>query len=323
MKKINFKKLIAGILCMAVLMIMPLQLPSAVSAAESSNRKGSLSIFFHHEDRAISDAVFSIYRIANIKQDGSYALTGKYADYSVSLENLDVEGMNTLASTLWAYTARDSVTPDAQGKTNEYGGLKFSNLSRGLYLVIGDVFKEGNVIYTPQPFLVSIPSENKIGQSEYDITAEPKYDRMEDSEGKVVERKALKIWKNDKSKEKRPKKVVVQLLRNGEIFDEAVLNEKNNWRYTWSDLDASYNWLLTEKTVADDYTVAIERQGITFTVTNTYHGKDNRTPDSASKKDKLPKTGQLWWPVFVLAFAGILLLVFGIKRRRRSIRTND
>ncbi len=89
MKKFSFKKLIAGILCIAALLLMPLQSLTVVNAADENNREGSLSIFFHHEDRAIGDAAFRIYRVADLKQDGSYTLTNKFSDYSVSLESLD------------------------------------------------------------------------------------------------------------------------------------------------------------------------------------------------------------------------------------------
>jgi len=34
--------------------------------------------------------------------------------------------------------------------------------------------------------------------------------------------------------------------------------------------------------------------------------------------NKLPQTGQLWWPVPVLLSAGLLLLLIGVVRRKRS-----
>ena len=42
--------------------------------------------------------------------------------------------------------------------------------------------------------------------------------------------------------------------------------------------------------------------------TNTY------TPPG----DRIPQTGQLWWPIAVLGFVGLALIVFGVVRRRRN-----
>lgn len=54
-----------------------------------------------------------------------------------------------------------------------------------------------------------------------------------------------------------------------------TLNAANNWRYTWEKLPA-YNkdgskivWSVVEKE-PEGYTVLIARDGVTFTVTNTY-----------------------------------------------------
>lgn len=44
---------------------------------------------------------------------------------------------------------------------------------------------------------------------------------------------------------------------------------------------------------------------------------DNSTGSNQSGKDKLPQTGQLWWPVPVLLFAGIVFVALGAIRLRR------
>ena len=58
-------------------------------------------------------------------------------------------------------------------------------------------------------------------------------------------------------------------------------------------------------------------------------GNETEKPDNPDKPDnpgkpgngvpgnKLPQTGQLWWPVPVLIAAGFLLIIFGLIRRRR------
>jgi hypothetical protein len=45
-----------------------------------------------------------------------------------------------------------------------------------------------------------------------------------------------------------------------------------------------------------------------------------KTPNlnQPKKTDKLPQTGQLWWPVPVLAFVGLLIMIIGEGRRRED-----
>lgn len=42
------------------------------------------------------------------------------------------------------------------------------------------------------------------------------------------------------------------------------------------------------------------------------------TPPSSGGGGKLPQTGQLWWPVPVLAAVGLLMIVIGLLRRRSA-----
>lgn len=46
------------------------------------------------------------------------------------------------------------------------------------------------------------------------------------------------------------------------------------------------------------------------------------TMESSADNKKLPKTGQVWWPIPILAFAGVLCVMFGWYRRRCFERSN-
>lgn len=350
MKKFILYRFIVCLLCIMTAVLLPF----TAFAAE----QGSLNILFRHGGTTpISGASFSLYCVAEMADDGSFKFTDDFKDYSVSLDNLDSNGLNALAVTLSAYVARDSVSTDIQGKTGVYGELKFTGLKTGIYLVTGEEFTEGNTVYTPKPFIVSVPGRDTNGGLLYDVTVEPKYDSRENID-KTIERRVLKVWKDDGHKEKRPKEIKVQLLKDGEIFDETVLNSENNWRHTWSGLDADCNWQLTEKSVSDGYTVAVEQNGVTFTVTNTYDEPENpgnpsepttnpneptnpsgsdepsnpngtsnpinpKNPNNPNNpnqhnKSNLPHTGQLWWPVPVLICAGLVMFILGIFLKKRS-----
>ena len=66
---------------------------------------------------------------------------------------------------------------------------------------------------------------------------------------------------------------------------------------------------MAETNVPAGYTVTVTQEGTLFVVTNTYPGK---TPP------KLPQTGLLWWPVPLLACAGLALVLAGAGARRRG-----
>ena len=225
-----------------------------------------------------------------------------------SLEDLDSSGLRSLAQTLDAYVARDKLTPLLSQKTGEDGMVSFEGLSPGLYLVLGESYTQDNTVYTPSPMLFYLPSQGEDGGWEYEVTASCKFDQEEITDA-TVSRKVQKVWKDSGNQSKRPEMVFVQLLENGAVVDTVALSEENNWEYTWEGLDASSRWQVAETNVPDGYTVTVTQEGTLFVVTNTYPGK---TPP------KLPQTGLLWWPVPLLACAGLVLVIAGAAARRRG-----
>ena len=251
---------------------------------------------------------FSLYPVAALTEEGEYALTDDFAQYPVSLEDLDSSGLRSLAQTLDAYVARDTLTPLLSQKTGEDGRVSFDGLSPGLYLVLGESYTQDNTVYTPSPMLFYLPGQGEDGGWEYEVTASCKFDQEETTDATVF-RKVQKVWKDSGNQSKRPEMVFVQLLENGAVVDTVALSEENNWEYTWEGLDASSRWQVAETSVPDGYTVTVTQEGTLFVVTNTYPGK---TPP------KLPQTGLLWWPVPLLACAGLVLVIAGAAARRRG-----
>ncbi len=86
-----------------------------------------------------------------------------------------------------------------------------------------------------------------------------------------------KVWDDsDNAQSTRPSSVVVELLANGEVKNEATLNEGNNWQYTFTDLDTDKDgqeifYTVIEKDLPRGYTAQItgnSRSG--FVIKNTY-----------------------------------------------------
>ena len=217
---------------------------------------------------------------------------------------------------------RDDISPADSGKTNDKGVVSFpstgKSLKAGLYFVLGHRHTQNGYRYDPAPFMVMLPGldkENNIWV--YDVTLNAKFDSSQipdNPDDNTIDRKVLKVWADDGHEKDRPKEVIVQLLRDGKVYDTVTLNAANNWRYTWSGLDNSYTWTVVEKEL-EGYTVQVTREGITFVVTNTYNENIPDKPTTPTKPT-LPKTGQLWWPVPILISVGLLFTVIGLVRHR-------
>lgn len=305
--------------------------------AVDAGQEASLTVYFGEDGDGFAGVEFHLYQAGDMGADGSPHLTGDFAQYPVSLEELDNSGWRALAQTLDGYTARDGLEPLRTKKTGDDGQVNFAGLEPGLYLVTGDPYQAGSYTYTPEPFLVCLPNrESETDEWAYDAAVSCKYDSRyhppEDEGGDTVNRKVLKVWKHDGNGEKRPEAIRVQLLRDGKVYDTVTLNESNNWRYTWTGLEEGSRWNVVELETPEGYTVSVEREGVTFVMTNTKRAQGEIPGDTwgnapggqpskggtSSAKPTLPQTGMLWWPVPLLACAGLLLFLIGWGRRNHE-----
>ncbi len=266
-----------------------------VVSADNS-KKGSIKVKYL-EEYQISNAHFKLYRVADF-ENRDFTAVGDFAKYntSISWEIEDNEDWKNLASTIKAYIVKDGIKADKSASTNEKYECDFTNLEKGLYLLEADNIKEGRTTYKSEPFFVILPY-TKDGKLEYDVTVKPKVKTTTTSPGgggggggggdNPLKRKVLKVWENDNEND-RPEYIEVELLRDGEVYDSIRLNERNNWRMTWTDLSEDYYWTVVEKEVPKDYTVKISKEGITFVITNT---KKDNPPGDNPPGDNPPPSG--------------------------------
>lgn len=310
---------------LAVFLLLPLQALAAGSI--DLNRDVSLTISYQDGNTPLAGAEFDIFLVATVDEYGELTTTQDFSRFHVNIRGENDEAWRTLASTLEGYVLRDDIAPTDSGKTNDKGSVSFptteKSLKAGLYLVLGHRHTQNGFRYDPAPFMVMLPGldkENNIWV--YDVTVNAKFDSTpipDNPDDHTIDRKVLKVWADDGHEKDRPKEVIVQLLRDGTIYDTVTLNVANNWRYTWTGLDDRYTWTIVEKELGG-YTVEVTREGITFVVTNTYDedipGEPTPAAPTTPTKPTLPQTGQLWWPVPVLIAAGLLFIVIGLVRRR-------
>lgn len=240
----------------------------------------------------ISDMQVSLYRVS----DENYKLIGVFSNYSVDLKQ-DVQGA---ANALENRILMDGIEADAYATSDSSGKARFSGLESGIYLVVGKEVESNGVFYMPQVSLISLSG---------DLSVDLKYE----TSNKASRIHVLKVWKKD-NKKSRPKSIEVCLLRSdGIVVDKVKLDSDNQWSYTWDSLSTLYTYSVMETSVPSGYKESCYREMDSVVLTNTGSYTDKK---KEKKDDELALTGQLWWPVPVLLFVGLVL--FGLGRQLRN-----
>ena len=327
MKTERWRKLLVSLLA-CLLLAAALPAPASARGIIDTGREVSLTIQY-----PCRDITFRIFRIADVSAYGEYSLTGDFRDDPVTLKQPDQAGWRALAETLDAYAARDQRQPLASGKTNGDGQMTFSGLETGMYLVTWQKHTTDGYVYTPEPFLISLPGLDAEDNWIYHVTARPKYDREEvPDQPETVDRKVIKVWKDNGAVSERSESITVQLLQNGKVYDTVTVSGEDRWSYEWEGLNKNDTWQVVENNVTEDYTVTVSKEGTTFVMTNTLTEElpDEPTPEGplpevpeenipdepVPQGPALPQTGVLWWPVPLLACGGMALFLVGWARRR-------
>lgn len=275
-----------------------LAIPGTVLAQSfDANKEGSISVILKEQDgrTAIAGAELSLYYVAsaslNSKNNLSYTFVDAFKDCDIALDDAALSGKLDVYVT-------DHAVPISKCVTDSKGKVKFEKLPLGLYFV-----KQTNTVtgYAKcSSFLVTIPGKSNGGYV-YEVDASPKTEIE-----KLTSITIKKVWNTDKATEIADT-VTVQLLRDGVVVQTATLNAENNWQITYNDMPKSDAYSILEINVPKGFTATYSRNGDIFTVTN-----------SAT----LIQTGQLMWPIPVLAMAGMILIVMGVIILRRTRENN-
>lgn len=285
--KIKGKNLIlVSLVAVVILLASAVPAWAAGKASADMTKSGSVSVSLKDSGgTALSGVEIYVYKVADSElQNGKiiYSLTDSFSGCGVSSDKLSDEAA---AQTLAAYAEGKSLQKYS-AKTDSGGFAKFAALPVGAYLITTAGSEDGDVECTPM--VAFIPrSENGIWV--YDVNAAPKADVIHTGDITVT-----KLW-NDDGKN-RPEGVTVQLLKNGSVKDTVYLNAENNWSYRWTELAESDAWSVKEKDIPKGYTATYKSKGNSYTVINTAG---------------LIQTGQLNWPVPVMAVLGVLLFAAG------------
>lgn len=339
MKNIIIKVAAFCLLFVSLYMMFPIS--SEAADIIDLNKNVTFTLFHEVNGKNVEGVEFSIYRVGDITAEGKAALIKPFSEYGLKLDVSSENSLRNTADTLQGYILRDDIQALDSAKTDANGVVVFPTknmLNPGLYLVTGKSYQQADgSLCNVQPILLTLPATDATGSLMYDVKVESKHEILTNTTKFSV----LKVWK-DKTTHYRPSKIQVELVNKntGNVYDTVTLNKANNWRYTWNNLPQGISWTAIEKTVPKYYTATYEREGYTIEITNTCNKNytppktpEQETPEKepdkpvtqnpqspitgGSASEKLPQTGTLWWPVPILAVAGLVCILIGMIRKRR------
>lgn len=291
----------------------------SVRAAENS-----ITVLHTVDGQPISDIRFTLFRLAEPYEDAQEA---------------------------YAAILQSGQKPTAEEDTDRQGRVVFSNLEEGQYLLLGESHAlPGDKICEIEMSLLSLPGLDGEGNWTHDLVVEPKYEVKSGTQ--TITYRVMKLWEDDGSGS-RPDSIQVQLYRNGELQSTVTLSKTNRWQHSWTEDEPAAQWAVAELTPSR-YRAEYSRDGNTFAIhnvseitvpteptepsepTNPSEPTDPSDPTGPSEsteptvpsdpsdptkptepdKPTLPQTGQLWWPVPLMAIAGLVLFLLGWLRRK-------
>lgn len=329
-------------------LVLVLALTAALlpASAVDLEQTGRLTIECMHEQKPIVGVPFDLYYVGALDAN-RIVPTAEFSLFNLNLHRQDLETVNRLALTLQAYVAIQQLQPRYSGETDETGCYRIEDMEQGLYLVIGSTTVQGDYTFSCTPFFVAIPRLDPTSLDLiFDQTVRPKFNVQSTTTPGSVTRKVLKVWDDKGYESERPKSITVRLFCNGKEYDSVKLSDENNWRYTWEGLDEKYDWLVAEDLIPK-YTMQMEKEGITFVLTNsrkpdstdptdptdptnpstdptepstdpTEPSTDPTSPTKPDDNKDLPYTGQYWWPVLAFGFGGVVCIIGALLCEKRK-----
>ena len=290
--------MIRKIITVCVTILLLLTCSHTVFAEDFDKSKtGSVSVTLieQKQNEPIVGAELSVYYVATVAINSSgnlnYAFTDAFEDSEINIDD------PSIATKLDAFVLEHNVS-SVKVTTNENGTATCQNLPLGLYFVKQTGAVQGFAPCTS--FVVTVPGKNSDGFV-YEVNASPKTEVA-----RLTSITIKKVWNTDASTQATDS-VKVQLLRNGHVVKTATLNAQNNWQITYNNMPESDAYSIKEVDVPKGFTATYKQNDYVFTVTNT---------------STLIQTGQLMWPIPVLAMGGMILIAVGITLLQKKRKTN-
>ena len=308
MKKQNsiYIKLIVAAFMFLTIFALPVQ----------AAKNGSITIIDKtYEGKLLENINVKLYKVADFTDNSRSEIVMKdaFKDFELDIDKLvSSDALEESARLCESFIREHSIKPLATTITDENGKAVFSDISDGIYLVMQSQVNYDEYTVTSVPFYVQVPFVDKDGNVNYQVTTYPKNEVVYPED--MDELSVIKIWKDNNNKDKmRPDYIEVGLYGNGQLKETVVLNNLNNWSYTWSDLSKDVVWNVEEINVPDNYRMTSERNQNHITITNEFDS-DGDSYEIADTGDKM----RMGFYVMLFAVSGGLILICVKYFRKRN-----
>lgn len=308
MKKQNsiYIKLIVAAFMFLTIFALPVQ----------AAKNGSITIIDKtYEGKLLENINVKLYKVADFTDNSRSKIVMKdaFKDFELDIDKLvSSDALEESARLCESFIREHSINPLATTITDKNGKAVFSDISDGIYLVMQSQVNSDEYTVTSIPFYVQVPFVDEDGNVNYQVTTYPKNEVVYPED--MDELSVIKIWKDNNNKDKmRPDYIEVGLYGNGQLKETVVLNNLNNWSYTWNDLSKDVVWNVEEIKVPDNYRMTSERNQNHITITNEFDS-DGDSYEIADTGDKM--RGGFYFMLF--AVSGGLILIYVKCRRKKN-----
>ena len=168
------KKTVSIILSVFVLALAVL--PCVSADAVEGEKTPSLSLRFIAEGIPMDNVSFSAWKIAEPDAEGKMQSKKPFDIKDISEKT--PEQLAQLSKELETFVSENGIAADDTAVTDEQGKLRFEKIdSAGMYLVLGDSKTVEQDVYSPTPFIISLPYTDEYGRLIYEVEADVKYEK--------------------------------------------------------------------------------------------------------------------------------------------------
>lgn len=323
------KRMLMVLFCL--LAVCSFCIPALAAEEIDPEREGTLDVHFSlGTGTDVTGMQFDLYRVADVHKDGKTQLCEDFLSLDTDISLTPTDAWATVTTGAANLVRRNGLAPEQSAYLNENGVAHFpesgKKITAGIYLVFPRTLETSDGKVGGNPTLVALPLAD--GGWNYNVQVSPKGGLLTAEDYLEV----LKIWDDKGYEKKRPKSVVVDLYCDGVLVDTQELTADMQWKYRWDPapvwkslgqsgngpgsnvtIEGEHSWYVVERKV-NGYKTSYALSGDhRFVITNTIR---STTPPSSG--NKLPQTGALWWPVPLLALAGLSLLCLGRAMAKRE-----
>lgn len=250
------------------------------------SKKGTITITLSDgsDTDKVEGANIKIYKLAEAYSKNSNLAFSYHEDLKDCKDNIEKNDLNEEV----LECIHNSSVVTKEGTTDSFGYISFNDLDLGLYLI-----EQTNKVsgYSKiDSFVVYIPQFEENSWV-YKVDATPKVDII-----RLFDLTVKKVW-NVSSNSDTPNEVTVELLLNEKTIDTVILNQENNWTYTWNQIEKSDKYSVREINIPAGYTPTYQQKENTFIITNT---------------KTLVQTGNMPWIINLLVATGLLFIITGL-----------